>query len=683
MNDFFVNVGPSVDKNIPKINHITPEKYLKDRNQFNFIIMHISNEEVLNLIQSLPNKGTGPTSIPLMMLKDVADIIVVPLCHIINVSFSTGVFPDLLKVAKVLPLHKGGSTLDPNNFRPISLLSIFDKIIEKLMHKRLYKFLEEHSILYENQFGFRKKNSTVYALMEITERIKDTIDNGKFGCGIFIDLKKAFDTVNHEILLTKLEHCGVRGILLEWFKSYLTGRKQFVSFNGESSDLKDIACGVPQGSVLGPLLFLIYINDLPNVSDKLKFFLFADDTNIYYESGDLLELEKTINKELKQLSMWLKVNRLALNISKTNFLIFHSVKRKVYHNVTLKLDKKALCQKDNIKYLGVLVDSHLNWKHHILHVSKKISRSIGVMYRIRKYINLNVLKSIYYSLIYSHIVYAIQVWGSAKESDLKRILKLQKKVVRMMTYKDQFPKLPGRLNPSNPLFLELGILKVHDVFKLQVCKFIFDCLSFNTPRIFWDWFILNYTVHDFNTRSTCDVNVNVRNIFQIESVTETNILHTRYSKLINYGAKLLKVAGPLLWNSLPEGIRNSQSVHQFKFLLKKFLLDDYVINSEPLSNHYYVSNISFCGTKLILSKMHTFFDPGYLPDCLYKVMNVSDNGLKIKIIRKSNIYIGGINYCTASLCDSFSPNCSNVGSSNGSSGGSGSSGSGNSIGVGA
>ena len=195
------------------------------------------------------------------------------------------------------------------------------------MHKRLYEFLEEHSVLFENQFGFRKKNSTVYALMEITERIKDTIDNGKFGCGIFIDLKKAFDTVNHQILLTKLEHYGVRGVLLDWFKSYLTGRKQFVSFNGESSDLKDITCGVPQGSVLGPLLFLIYINDLPNVSDKLKFFLFADDTNIYYESGDLFELEKTINKELKQLSMWLKVNRLALNISKTNFMIFHSIRK--------------------------------------------------------------------------------------------------------------------------------------------------------------------------------------------------------------------------------------------------------------------------------------------------------------------------------------------------------------------
>ena len=192
------------------------------------------------------------------------------------------------------------------------------------MHKRLYEFLELHNILFEKQFGFRKKNSTVHALMEITEKIKETIDSGKFGCGIFIDLKKAFDTVNHKILLTKMEHYGVRGVTLDWFASYLTGRKQFVYLNGESSELKDVSCGVPQGSVLGPLLFLMYINVLPNVSDKLNFYLFADDTNIYYESKDLQNLEHVMNNELKHLSLWLKVNRLALNINKTNFLIFHS-----------------------------------------------------------------------------------------------------------------------------------------------------------------------------------------------------------------------------------------------------------------------------------------------------------------------------------------------------------------------
>ena len=177
-------------------------------------------------------------------------------------SFITGEYPNLLKIVKVIPIHKSGSTQDVNNYRPISLLSIFDKIIEKLMHKRLYNFL------YQNQFGFRKNNSTVYALAQITEMIKVSIDNRKFGCGIFVDLRKAFDTVNHEILLIKLEHYGIRDSMSKWFQSYLFDCKQFVTFNGVSSELLVNSCGVPQGSVLG---LLLYINDLPNISKILNF----------------------------------------------------------------------------------------------------------------------------------------------------------------------------------------------------------------------------------------------------------------------------------------------------------------------------------------------------------------------------------------------------------------------------
>ena len=230
----------------------------------------------------------------------------------------------LLKIVKVIPIHKGGSIQDMNNYRPISLLSIFDKIIEKLMHKRLYNFMEENDILYHKQFGFRKGNSTINALMQITEKIKESIDKGKYGCGIFIDLRKAFDTVNHNILLMKLEHYGIRESALLWFAAYLNKRKQFVSINGENSELRELSCGVPQGSVLGPLLFLIYINDLPNISSKLDIFLFADDTNIYYENESFKELEKIVNKELKNLYLWLSINRLALNIEKNKLFNFPS-----------------------------------------------------------------------------------------------------------------------------------------------------------------------------------------------------------------------------------------------------------------------------------------------------------------------------------------------------------------------
>ena len=243
--------------------------------------------------------------------------------------------------------------------------------------------------------------------MEITERIKESIDNGKFGCGIFIDLKKAFDTVNHKILLTKLEHYGIRGSILKWFESYLTDRKQYVFFNGVSSDVREITCGVPQESVLGPLLFLIYINDLPNISQKFN---------------DLQSMEKNINEELKNLTLWLNVNRLSLNISKTNFVIFHTYNKPLQYNVTLKMNKKAIVQKNHIKYLGVIVDSHLSWKKQILEVAKTIVRSIGIMHKLREFMNTKMLKNIYYSLVYSHIVYGIQVWGSAFDTELNKIL---------------------------------------------------------------------------------------------------------------------------------------------------------------------------------------------------------------------------------------------------------------------
>ena len=213
------------------------------------------------------------------------------------------------------------------------------------MHKKLYNFLSEHNILFNNQFGFRKNNSTSLALIKITEKIKESIDNKKYGCGIFIDLWKAFDTVNHSTLLTKMEHYGVRGIAPEWFKSYLNNWKQYVYINGETSQLKDISCGVPQGSVLGPLLFLIYINDLPNISKVLHFFLFADDTNIYYEAESPEKLEHVMNKELRELYKWPVVNRLSLNIDKTNFIVFHPYNKPLKHIITLKFHKKAILEK--------------------------------------------------------------------------------------------------------------------------------------------------------------------------------------------------------------------------------------------------------------------------------------------------------------------------------------------------
>ena len=337
-NKFFVNVSHDVTKNIPKSNK-SPVDFLSDKIASSFFTTPSVPLELSDIISALKSgKSLGPNSIPMKVLKCLSPLISSPLSQIINESFQSGIFPDKMKLAKVIPLFKKGCPLTASNYRPISLLSVFSKITEKVMYERLYKFLEKHEILYTLQFGFRASHSINHALVSLTEAIKNSLDNRKFGCGIFIDLQKAFDTVNHDILLMKLEHYGIRGTAQDWFKSSLSGRKQYVSINGSNSSYLNVTCGVPQGSVLGPLLFLIYINDLPRASSKLAFYLFADDTNIYYEAGSLAELQSVVKKELKKVKMWLDVNKLSLNIDETNFIILSPLNILLLNLSALKLE---------------------------------------------------------------------------------------------------------------------------------------------------------------------------------------------------------------------------------------------------------------------------------------------------------------------------------------------------------
>ena len=272
--------------------------------------------------------------------------------------------------AKVIPLFKKGCPETVSNYRPISLLSVCSKIIEKLMYKRLYHFLNVHEILYNLRFGFRASHSINHALVSRTESIKNSLDTKHFGCESFIDLQKAFDTVNHQTLLNKLNHYGIRGKALAWFSSYLSNRTQYVSVNDHISSHLKVTCGVPQGSVLGPLLFLIYINDLPQSSKKLSSYLFANDTNIYFESENLCQLEKVVNNELKHVKKWLYVNKLALNVDKTNLIIFHSRQRSLSKTVNIKIGKVHVKQAKYVKFLGLLLDENLSWMYHLSELRK-------------------------------------------------------------------------------------------------------------------------------------------------------------------------------------------------------------------------------------------------------------------------------------------------------------------------
>ena len=243
--------------------------------------------------------------------------------QIINLSFSTGHFPSNLKTAQVIPIFKKDSPLECSNYRPISLLSNIDKIFEKLMFSRIIKFLETSHCIYPLQFGFRKHHSTNDTLVNITENIRSALDKSQFACGVFVDLQKAFDTVDNTILLKKLEHYGIRGIGNSWFHSYLSNRSQFVSILGYNSSLKIIMHGVPQGSVLGPLLFLLYINDLHDAIKYCMVHHFADDTNLLLFDTSLKSLRKKINIDLKLLCHWLNVNKISLNTKKTEYTVFY------------------------------------------------------------------------------------------------------------------------------------------------------------------------------------------------------------------------------------------------------------------------------------------------------------------------------------------------------------------------
>ena len=381
-----------------------------------------------------------------------------PLLKIFNLSLSTGIVPNELKIAKVIPIFKTGNLQSFGNYRPISLLPCFSKVLERLVANRLNKFIDKHKILDTSQYGFRANYSTQMALIDLVDKITASLDKTNHTYGIFLDLSKAFDTTDHDILLNKMSKYGIRGTVFDWFKNYLFDRKQFVVWQNSFSSLKPVSCGVPQGSILGPILFLLYINDLPNSTNLLKFILFADDTNLFYSSKDQKEATSVINRELRSVSEWMNCNKLSVNLKKTCYMIF-SNKDVVSSNIVF--NNALINQVTKTTFLGVIIDNKLSWRHHCQKIHMSISRTLGILRRVRNMLPREALFSIYNALILPQLQYGILAWGNSSQLNLNKLLVVQKKSLRVINRSDYRAH-------ALPLFVKYNTLPLHDLYQYEL-----------------------------------------------------------------------------------------------------------------------------------------------------------------------------------------------------------------------
>lgn len=502
-------------------------------------------EEIIDTIKNLKDKSaTGVDGISTKALKYACEKIAEPLAHLINECFKQGHFPSIFKIASVLPIFKKGDELDSGNYRPISILCVLSKVLERLIFNRISSFLIKYKIITTNQHGFQQSKSVETATFQLLQFVYDEVDKKNHVVGLFFDLSKAFDTLNVDFVVYKLQRLGIRGLALNLIKSFLTDRKLHVKIYGTISENYEVDQGVPQGSVLGPLLFLLFVNDLPAIMLEGLVVMFADDTSMLLAARDPVELRDKIKRILQSYQDWCHSNTLILNIDKTQCVYF-SQRRSPSEGLIEVIPTENFSA--TVKFLGTMIDNGLCWEEQIKYVCKKINYAYFALRQLKSIFDTKSLLNVYYALAYSHLSYSIVAWGAA--SNINRVFILQKRLIRLLF--DIAPR-----DSCKPYFINNKILTIHSIYILNTIKLVKKNLNM---------FPTNSDNHSYSTRQGHLLKVKNHNT-------------TLYKKSPYH-------AGIKMYNKLPPEIKSINSLNKFTTCLKNFLATNGFYSVEEYLNY--------------------------------------------------------------------------------------------------